>query len=422
MSLSPSTQSPQPTPQPQPQQQNRTPVITSTQIGAGTTCSSNNSPLSSIADGGLFMMDPTSPSLSPGSMPSVATPSPLPGTSSRLVHPQRGNNLKKEAVVVLKSWLFEHFEHPYPSDAEKLQLARRANLSITQVNNWFINARRRIWRPAQKSHLGGSATTHATANSTITGVVPDLGGSTTVSDTLTGTSSQQLQLQQQGGDSSGGDATHIIGSTGSGSGVGNATTGVTNIADLAGALSTSSKTSKAAALALRHLLSVVGPSSSIGTVAKSAVVASAGGGNSGARGMEIDDGSRAALFNLENEQDCQRLEQAKARLRNENVFLASEFTRLSAHFEMLYNQLSGHNDYLVSQLHDLNSSFDQLRRHNRTLSQHLLGLQGLQSANSLRSISASHHASTSTTTADAISADSAATFSEPRGFILTHPT
>ncbi|KAM7271983.1 hypothetical protein ACFE04_031197 [Oxalis oulophora] len=58
---------------------------------------------------------------------------------------QRG--LPDNAVTQLKKWLFEHFLHPYPSDAEKLMLAQQTGLSRTQVSNWFINARVRVWKP-----------------------------------------------------------------------------------------------------------------------------------------------------------------------------------------------------------------------------------------------------------------------------------
>ncbi|KAI3507430.1 hypothetical protein L1887_22416 [Cichorium endivia] len=59
--------------------------------------------------------------------------------------PQRG--LPKQAVTVLRSWLFDHFLHPYPTDADKQLLAKQTGLSRNQVSNWFINARVRLWKP-----------------------------------------------------------------------------------------------------------------------------------------------------------------------------------------------------------------------------------------------------------------------------------
>lgn len=40
-----------------------------------------------------------------------------------------------------------HFQHPYPTEDEKRQIAAQTNLTLLQVNNWFINARRRILQP-----------------------------------------------------------------------------------------------------------------------------------------------------------------------------------------------------------------------------------------------------------------------------------
>ncbi|KAJ7541848.1 hypothetical protein O6H91_10G079400 [Diphasiastrum complanatum] len=59
--------------------------------------------------------------------------------------PQRG--LPEHSVSILRAWLFEHFLHPYPKDADKVMLARQTGLSRSQVSNWFINARVRLWKP-----------------------------------------------------------------------------------------------------------------------------------------------------------------------------------------------------------------------------------------------------------------------------------
>ncbi|XP_033120984.1 homeobox protein Meis1-like isoform X3 [Anneissia japonica] len=53
----------------------------------------------------------------------------------------------KSATNIMRAWLFQHLTHPYPSEEQKKQLAQDTGLTILQVNNWFINARRRIVQP-----------------------------------------------------------------------------------------------------------------------------------------------------------------------------------------------------------------------------------------------------------------------------------
>ncbi|KAL8537384.1 hypothetical protein ACS0TY_012505 [Phlomoides rotata] len=63
----------------------------------------------------------------------------------QLWRPQRG--LPERSVSVLKAWMYQNFLHPYPKDAEKHLLAMKSGLTRSQVSNWFINARVRLWKP-----------------------------------------------------------------------------------------------------------------------------------------------------------------------------------------------------------------------------------------------------------------------------------
>uniref|UniRef100_A0A8C2S3S9 Homeobox domain-containing protein n=1 Tax=Capra hircus TaxID=9925 RepID=A0A8C2S3S9_CAPHI len=51
--------------------------------------------------------------------------------------------LPKHATNVMRSWLFQHIG----VRTDKKQIAAQTNLTLLQVNNWFINARRRILQP-----------------------------------------------------------------------------------------------------------------------------------------------------------------------------------------------------------------------------------------------------------------------------------
>lgn len=52
-------------------------------------------------------------------------------------------NLPKTVINTLKKWLVDHKENPYPSEEEKQNLLKQTNLSKRQLENWFVNARKR---------------------------------------------------------------------------------------------------------------------------------------------------------------------------------------------------------------------------------------------------------------------------------------
>ncbi|CAH2060902.1 unnamed protein product [Thlaspi arvense] len=69
----------------------------------------------------------------------------MPHNHSNAWRTQRG--LPETAVSILRAWLFHHFLHPYPKDLDKEMLAKQTGLTKSQVSNWFINARVRVWKP-----------------------------------------------------------------------------------------------------------------------------------------------------------------------------------------------------------------------------------------------------------------------------------
>ncbi|KAL0357901.1 UNVERIFIED_CONTAM: Homeobox protein knotted-1-like 6 [Sesamum calycinum] len=58
---------------------------------------------------------------------------------------KKKGKLPKEATQTLLEWWNSHCKWPYPTEADKIALAKSTGLDQKQINNWFINKRKRQW-------------------------------------------------------------------------------------------------------------------------------------------------------------------------------------------------------------------------------------------------------------------------------------
>ncbi|KAI7882806.1 uncharacterized protein EV154DRAFT_522850 [Mucor mucedo] len=99
----------------------REPTVESDNNSIISTCSSSSSCSSSNSDS--------------------SSSTPIPTT---LITRKRRGNLPKIVTAVLKQWLIDHCRNPYPTEVEKTCLKDKTGLTLNQISNWFINARRRL--------------------------------------------------------------------------------------------------------------------------------------------------------------------------------------------------------------------------------------------------------------------------------------
>ncbi|NP_001233807.2 homeotic protein knotted-1 [Solanum lycopersicum] len=62
---------------------------------------------------------------------------------------KKKGKLPKDARQKLITWWELHYKWPYPSESEKVALAESTGLDQKQINNWFINQRKRHWKPSE---------------------------------------------------------------------------------------------------------------------------------------------------------------------------------------------------------------------------------------------------------------------------------
>ncbi|KAL9175062.1 hypothetical protein ABFS82_02G091500 [Erythranthe guttata] len=62
---------------------------------------------------------------------------------------RKKGKLPKDALTALLDWWNTHYRWPYPTEEEKNRLSEMTGLDQKQINNWFINQRKRHWRPSE---------------------------------------------------------------------------------------------------------------------------------------------------------------------------------------------------------------------------------------------------------------------------------
>ncbi|WOL03065.1 homeobox protein knotted-1-like 6 [Canna indica] len=62
---------------------------------------------------------------------------------------KKKGKLPKDARQQLLNWWDLHYKWPYPSETQKAALADSTGLDMKQINNWFINQRKRHWKPSE---------------------------------------------------------------------------------------------------------------------------------------------------------------------------------------------------------------------------------------------------------------------------------
>ena len=100
--------------------------------------------------------------------------------------PRRSSSLPVETVDYLKAWMMspDHIAHPYPTEQEKAQIMADTGIELKQLTNWFVNNRKRFWKPRVEARLQQQAKVSAAVVAASNAVSP---AATYVRETSAGT-------------------------------------------------------------------------------------------------------------------------------------------------------------------------------------------------------------------------------------------
>ncbi|XP_006659277.2 homeobox protein knotted-1-like 13 isoform X2 [Oryza brachyantha] len=72
-----------------------------------------------------------------------------------ILRKRRAGKLPGDTTSTLKAWWQSHAKWPYPTEEDKARLVQETGLQLKQINNWFINQRKRNWHsnPSTSSNV-----------------------------------------------------------------------------------------------------------------------------------------------------------------------------------------------------------------------------------------------------------------------------
>ncbi|XP_073055699.1 homeobox protein HD1-like [Primulina eburnea] len=68
-----------------------------------------------------------------------------------ILRKRRAGKLPGDTTTTLKNWWQQHAKWPYPTEDDKAKLVEQTGLQLKQINNWFINQRKRNWHSGSQS-------------------------------------------------------------------------------------------------------------------------------------------------------------------------------------------------------------------------------------------------------------------------------
>ncbi|KAK4748585.1 hypothetical protein SAY87_015171 [Trapa incisa] len=74
-----------------------------------------------------------------------------------ILRKRRAGKLPGDTTSVLRTWWQQHSKWPYPTEDDKAKLVEETGLQLKQINNWFINQRKRNWHTSNNSSPSSSS-------------------------------------------------------------------------------------------------------------------------------------------------------------------------------------------------------------------------------------------------------------------------